>query len=169
VLCRYNRYCPILTRTEPGRSGPGSGGAHRPQRGDVIMPAIIDQAGRPFNVAEADGISRRHSRSEAAADCDQDCQEEDPARTRAWTALRPGGGWWVTGPSRGRPIARRRLVLDSGQTAPLVADGIRRRLPAPAVTGLSENCPKTAADECQLRATRAGEEGRFFVAFLAPG
>jgi hypothetical protein len=28
----------------------------------VIMPAIIDQAGRPFNVAEADGISRRHRR-----------------------------------------------------------------------------------------------------------
>src|SRR4029453_14697221 len=26
----------------------------------VIMPAIIDQAGRPFNVDEADGISRRH-------------------------------------------------------------------------------------------------------------
>ena len=26
----------------------------------VIMPAIIDQAGRPFNVAEADAISRRH-------------------------------------------------------------------------------------------------------------
>jgi hypothetical protein len=25
-----------------------------------IMPAIIDQAGRPFNVDEADGISRRH-------------------------------------------------------------------------------------------------------------
>ena len=26
----------------------------------VIMPAIIDQAGRPFNVDEADAISRRH-------------------------------------------------------------------------------------------------------------
>ena len=26
----------------------------------VIMPAIIDQAGRPFNVDGADGISRRH-------------------------------------------------------------------------------------------------------------
>jgi hypothetical protein len=25
----------------------------------VIMPAIIDQAGRPFNVDEADGMSRR--------------------------------------------------------------------------------------------------------------
>src|SRR4029450_5338770 len=33
----------------------------RPVRIRVIMPAIIDQAGRPFNVAEADGISRRHS------------------------------------------------------------------------------------------------------------
>jgi hypothetical protein len=30
----------------------------------VNMPAIIDQAGRPFNVDEADGISRRHSRGE---------------------------------------------------------------------------------------------------------
>jgi hypothetical protein len=28
----------------------------------VIMPAIIDQAGRPFNVDEADAISRRHRR-----------------------------------------------------------------------------------------------------------
>ena len=27
----------------------------------VIMPAIIDQAGRKFNVDEADGVSRRHS------------------------------------------------------------------------------------------------------------
>ena len=26
----------------------------------VIMPAIIDQAGRPFNVDEADGVNRRH-------------------------------------------------------------------------------------------------------------
>ena len=26
----------------------------------VIMPAIIDQAGRPFNLDEADAISRRH-------------------------------------------------------------------------------------------------------------
>jgi hypothetical protein len=26
-----------------------------------IMPAIIDQAGRPFNVDEADAISRRHT------------------------------------------------------------------------------------------------------------
>ena len=26
----------------------------------VIMPAIIDQAGRKFNVDEADGVSRRH-------------------------------------------------------------------------------------------------------------
>jgi hypothetical protein len=32
----------------------------RPVRIRVIMPAIIDQAGRPFNVDEADGISRRH-------------------------------------------------------------------------------------------------------------
>jgi hypothetical protein len=37
----------------------------RPRRMRVIMPAIIDQAGRPFNVAEADGISRRHSGSRA--------------------------------------------------------------------------------------------------------
>ena len=28
----------------------------------VIMPVIIDQAGRPFNVDEADGTSRRHRR-----------------------------------------------------------------------------------------------------------
>jgi hypothetical protein len=27
----------------------------------VIMPAIIDQAGRQFNVDEADGVSRRHT------------------------------------------------------------------------------------------------------------
>jgi hypothetical protein len=27
----------------------------------VIMPAIIDQAGRQFNVDEADGVSRRHN------------------------------------------------------------------------------------------------------------
>jgi hypothetical protein len=27
----------------------------------VIMPAIIDQAGRQFNVDETDGVSRRHS------------------------------------------------------------------------------------------------------------
>ena len=26
----------------------------------VIMPAIIDQAGRPFNADEADGVNRRH-------------------------------------------------------------------------------------------------------------
>jgi hypothetical protein len=32
----------------------------RPARMRVIMPAIIDQAGRQFNVDEADGISRRH-------------------------------------------------------------------------------------------------------------
>jgi hypothetical protein len=25
-----------------------------------IMPAIIDQAGRPFNVDKVDGVSRRH-------------------------------------------------------------------------------------------------------------
>ncbi len=27
----------------------------------VIMPAIIDQAGRQFNVDETDGVSRRHT------------------------------------------------------------------------------------------------------------
>jgi hypothetical protein len=27
-----------------------------------IMPAIIDQAGRPFNVDKVDGVSRRHRR-----------------------------------------------------------------------------------------------------------
>jgi hypothetical protein len=27
----------------------------------VIMPAIIDHAGRQFNVDEADGVNRRHS------------------------------------------------------------------------------------------------------------
>ena len=26
----------------------------------VVMPAIIDQAGRQFNVDEADGVNRRH-------------------------------------------------------------------------------------------------------------
>jgi putative transposase len=32
------------------------------------MPAIIDQAGRPFNVDEADAISRRHRRLLRAVD-----------------------------------------------------------------------------------------------------
>jgi hypothetical protein len=30
----------------------------------VIMPAIIDQAGRQFNVDEADGVNRRHTRAD---------------------------------------------------------------------------------------------------------
>ena len=32
----------------------------RPMRMRVIMPAIIDQARRPFNADETDGVSRRH-------------------------------------------------------------------------------------------------------------
>jgi hypothetical protein len=35
----------------------------------VIMPAIIDQAGRPFNVDEADAISRRHRRKVPRSSC----------------------------------------------------------------------------------------------------
>jgi hypothetical protein len=42
------------------------------------MPAIIDQAGRPFNVAEADGISRRHT-------------EPTPFRTGARATSGPDG------------------------------------------------------------------------------
>ena len=69
------------------------------------------------------------------------------------------------------------LVLDDedlvDQVTAALGDGSwakkSARLPPPAVTGLSENCPKTAADGGQLRATRARAEWRFFVAFLAPG
>jgi hypothetical protein len=32
----------------------------RPVRMRVIMPVIIDQAGRRFNADETDGVSRRH-------------------------------------------------------------------------------------------------------------
>ena len=47
----------------------------------VIMPAIIDQAGRPFNVDEADGVNRRHR----------------PDQSRQINHLRPAGFWRGTG------------------------------------------------------------------------
>jgi hypothetical protein len=82
--------------------------------------------------------------SEAAADCDQDCQEEDPARNASLD--RPTTGRRLVGhrteprltrcPTAGRPGLRANRPpwwpMESG-----------RRLLAPAVTGLSENCPKT--------------------------
>ncbi len=111
-------------------------------------------------------------RSRAVAGCDRDCQEDDPASDASLD--RPATGRGLVGRTTESRLTHRPTEgrLDLGQTgprgAPVVVDGIRRRLP-PAVTGLSENCPKTAADGGQLRATRAGEEGRFFVAFFALG
>jgi hypothetical protein len=44
----------------------------------VIMPAIIDQAGRPFNVDEADGIRRRHRRARSRTSAVDAAQEAEP-------------------------------------------------------------------------------------------
>jgi hypothetical protein len=68
----------------------------------VIMPAIIDQAGRPFNVDETDGVSRRHrSRGRAELGARAPTPTCPSKRTRPARAANapgrgatPSGGGW---------------------------------------------------------------------------
>jgi hypothetical protein len=46
----------------------------------VIMPVIIDQAGRQFNVEEADGINRRHTKPLSVA-----IAQTGPRRFECWS------------------------------------------------------------------------------------
>jgi hypothetical protein len=69
----------------------------------VIMPAIIDQAGRPFNVDEADGISRRHRARSGHGVQRPPPTDSPPKSARQGQRLRPpsGDGNVVRGPGTG--------------------------------------------------------------------
>ena len=45
----------------------------------VVMPAIIDQTGRQFNVDEADGVNRRHRMTRAGRVGRRESEGERPA------------------------------------------------------------------------------------------
>jgi hypothetical protein len=55
------------------------------------VPAIIDQAGRPFNVAETDAISRRHNADRRAGDVERKDVRSGSRATQQLPERRDGG------------------------------------------------------------------------------